>query len=118
MIEAHMDFGIKVERAIALDGFSLSDFPEEMRSNAMHCLVVLLGGKRLIVNPSAQHHHITVAHLYLDEKLRGPVPPVGMEMVPGTNDTRLEVGTYFRSLRTSAFAVDEVKLMLNGAKRG
>lgn len=117
LIEATLDlgFGVSLTRIFRLDTVSTDGLDEEAYSRAKHCLVVLLGGKRLLVQPQDERtfKNPIEARIYLDEKTHGKL--VGQTCGMSTSvDPVLEVGPYVNWLRARGFDLDDVKFALNG----
>jgi hypothetical protein len=117
-VSLDLDFGVRLNKLISVSGMSAASVPERLRSSAMHCLVVLLGGKRLIVQPDPECRldwgrlRELEARLFLDERVFGS--PVGLTTnLVGDGSENLDVSMYFESLRDTNFSVDAVKNTLN-----
>ena len=116
-LDIDLGFGVHVQKVFTLHGVHVRDVPVEHRSKAVHCLVVLLGGKRVFVQPDSLAPDARFARLYLAEKIHGS--PVGLvQHAPGFDRPILDVSMFFAWLADSGFALDEVTAALNGrAKR-
>jgi hypothetical protein len=117
-----LDFDTYVRKVFTLDGVDLSDISDSQLSNAQHCLVVLVGGKRLIVEPPPAlreqwGRRLNLhARIFLAEQVYGR--PVGFTTdLPGHRDPVLDVSAFYNSLRESGFQVSDVKRVLNGEGR-
>ena len=51
MLLLDLNFDVKTDQAIALAGFPRGRFPKDVWNRARHCLVVLVGGKKVYVEP-------------------------------------------------------------------
>lgn len=106
-----LDLGMHValDRVFSIAGIDQDRVPPALRTEALHCLVVLLGGKRILV--SVQDDDDPIAHVYLNERVRAGASglfPVSFDSTP-----RLDVGLFFMSLLDD-FSVARVKAVLNG----
>jgi hypothetical protein len=117
-VSLDLDFGVRLNKLISVTDMSSSDIPDSVKSNAMHCLVVLLGGKRLIIQPDPRtradwgKNHEIEGRIFLDERVFGG--PVGLTTdVSGCSSDVLDISPYFESLRANDFAVSVVKNNLN-----
>lgn len=115
-----LDFGVMIRRTIVLDGLTLPrDMPDDLRQRAKHCLVVLIGGKRLVIRPDARSRDRwnsmpeIPSRVYLAERVCGK--PIGfIETLPDANGSVLELAPYLTWLATQHFDVDLVKETMNG----
>lgn len=118
-LDVDLGFGVSVTRVFTLDGIRVSDVPRDKRREAVHCLVVLLGGKSVFVQPENTLPTARFARVYLDERIHGS--PVGLvQHAPGFDGPILDVSVFFEWLAGCDFSVREVKAILNGtpAKSG
>jgi hypothetical protein len=113
-----LDFGVSISKVITLDGLMPSDISEEDKSKAHHCLIVLLGGKRLLVQPDPTERKFwgrktdTRSRLFLDERVFGS--PVGLTTnVFGDVGEYVDVVPFLKSLAANGFNVADVKAVLN-----
>lgn len=116
IIDAVIDLGFKisVERTLKLSGV---DFPflvdrsqdSKESQNAKHCLIVLLGGKSILLEIDDEDSKRLTCKIYL------PVPniPEGPHVSKLTEGPHLYVNTYMTDLATRQFPVEEVKNLLN-----
>jgi hypothetical protein len=119
-VSLDLDFGVRVTKVLSIEGMRPSEIPEHLHSNAMHCLVVLLGGKRLLIQPDPVEREgwgripSVRARVFVDEKVHGT--PVGLttNIADATGDL-LDVAPFCHDLCGSGFRVDAVKQVLNKA---
>jgi len=122
-VNLDLDFGLRLTKTFLLEGFSLQDVPEEKRSDAKHCLVILVGGKNLGVrpDPSAREKWHSLADLRARVYLRERVfeSPVGFveSGVEEANGPVLEISPYMRWLAERGFDIEDVKTTMNGKRR-
>lgn len=108
-----LGFGCYVERLFTLEDVRVKDIPVEDRRAAVHALVVLIGGKRVLVQPENTSPDAKVARVYLVEKIYGS--PVGVVMhAPNVEVPILDVSVFYSWLRPQSFAIDEVRAVVNG----
>lgn len=114
-LEADIDvgFGIKVTRRVKFESIGDRFVPKDLRSRAMHALVVLCGGKDLYVqaDPSGVEGCVT-GRVFVASRVRSDGPwmfePYGLET------KYLEVSSFMEHLKSVQFDVEEVKRVLNG----
>lgn len=119
--ELDLDFGIRLRRTFLLDGFEVHAAVGEARNRAKHCLVVLAGGRSLVVRPDPRlrdrwHGGVDLrARVFLCERVFGR--PVGyMQSVTEAQGPALELGPYMSWLASTDFDVEVVKDLLNGGR--
>ena len=117
-IKLDLDFGVTVSRLFELG----LDFEESDRERVHHCLVVLMGGKRVLVEPDVrdrEHWHEQsplYARIYLAERVVGT--PVGLiRKHPACEKSLLEVLPYLQWLGARGFPVQMVQDTLNVRRR-
>lgn len=124
-IMVELPFDICLRKIFTLDqlGFDVEQLDDDDFGKAQHALVVLLGGKKVIVEPELSqrehwgHRPSLAARVYLDERVHGR--PVGL-----TNgilsESVLEVSPFFSWVAEQGFDLSAVKRVLNGkgGKRG
>jgi len=120
MLELDFDFFARKVFSLVLE-FDPEDLEEDDYSRAQHCLVVLLGGKRVMVEPEIAvreqwgRRSDIPSRVFLTERVHGT--PIGYtEGLPGHNDPVLDVAPFYNSL-FPAFDVQAVKSVLNGRGR-
>lgn len=117
-VAVDLTMGVSVRKNIILEGLSGKEEQNGKRSKAMHCLVVLLGGKNLIIHADgSENPRGILGRVYLDCVLKGSVPcPDALQVPYGLSDPMLEVGLFHRWLETVDYDVDAVKTLLNGGR--
>lgn len=120
-ISVELDFDVSARKvfSLALD-FDPDTLGEDDYSRAQHCLVVLLGGKRVLVEPEISTREqwgrsdAVGARVYMTERVHQR--PVGYtEGIPGHIDPVLEAAPFYNSLFPE-FDVTVVRAILNGRK--
>ena len=116
LIDADIDLGFKIscERTLKLTGV---DFPFLVNQTvktkesecAKHCIIVLLGGKSILVDIEDEDSKRLTCKVYL------PVPnnPVSKFVVSIGGLSHLDVNGYIMDLANRQFSVEEVKSLLN-----
>jgi len=113
--ELELGFGVKVHRKIKLEGIDQSIVPSYLKNKAQHVLVVLIGGKKIVVQAATNTIDPLVrGRVYLDETVHGN--PVGMSCPPGAEREMLEVSEYIRWIAGKDFELNEVLFTLNGKR--
>lgn len=109
-------FGISVEKSVVLEGVEKSHIPEKRRQAAKRALIVLVGGKDVLVHTDTlvQDGFVT-GRVYLDERIYGD-PAVGFVEPHLIGVPMLEISTFYLWLRDKDFDVRLVKEALNGSK--
>lgn len=106
---------MKVHRKIKLEGIDQRVVPSYQKNKAHHALVVLIGGKKIVVQAATDTIDPVVrGRVYLDERIHGN--PVGMSCPPGAEREMLEISEYMRWLSTKEFEIGEVLFTLNGKR--
>lgn len=112
-IALDLGFGITAQKAVIIEGVQNRDIPTDLKSEAKHCLVTLLGGKRVLVLCETHRKDAQLlGRVYLNEKVYGD--PVGLAAPYPLNVPLLEIGTFFNWLSTTKYDIQRVKAVLNG----
>lgn len=113
-IEVNMDlgFGVHISRLFTLDCVVSSDIDHSRKHDAVRCLVVLLGGKKVIVQPENEKPTCTFARIFLNEKIYGS--PIGLVTnVAKLDRPILDVTPFFLHLAENDFDVQLVYEVVN-----
>lgn len=119
-IEALVDLGfdMSIRRTFVLRGVTLP--PQIDTEQAKHCLIILIGAKRLIVRPDVQScerwgvMEEIPCRIFLAERVFGK--PIGYTInLPEAAGPVLELGPYISWLATQNFDLNVVKQTVNGA---
>lgn len=117
LVDLSLGFGVRIQRSITIEGVD-SSVPSAHYKNASHCLVIVLGGRDLLV-----HTDDTT----LDGHLKGRVyiadpaseAPDGTLAVPyGLDDPRMEVGLMWKWLERTGFDPRETGRRMHGVPKG
>jgi hypothetical protein len=111
-----LGFGVQKRHVFKLEGVNpRRDIPPNKRTPATNCLVRLLGGKRVLVQPESESPDASVARIYFMEKIYGN--PIGMvQHVPSIDRPILDVTLFLLSLAPRGFQVDEVRQVTNASR--
>ncbi len=107
-VDLDVGFGVTIRRDLRLEGVQKNFVPLSKVNEAKHCLVVMLGGSRVIVQVQDTDSELPIARVFLAEKFNGAPP--GVTEVFG--NPLLDVSTYFMSLAPD-FDVKVVKALFN-----
>ena len=123
-IEAQIElpFGVILNKLVQIHGFGFQpgQFSDTEFDRARHCLVVLVGGRRLIVSPCDPvgdwfRRSPLVARVFLDQKVKNQ--PIGYTSnLAFSTESVVEAGPYMEWLRTKQFPIDHVNRTLYGDK--
>jgi len=115
-VEARLDLGLGtlVMRHLLVEGVNRIEIPPDLRSAAMHVLVTLVGGKRILahVDITNTDGHIP-ARLFLDDPTVTPHDEY-LEVPYGMQSKRLDVCSFLLWMRPRKFDVAVVRAILNG----
>ncbi len=113
-VDLDLNYGVSVRKNIVLEGVQSADVPRHLRKAAQHALVVLVGGKRLIVHTERQDttDGYIQGRVYLAERVYGS--PEGIATPYGLDLQLLEVTIFCRWLKTVDYDLRHVKAILNG----
>lgn len=111
----HVGWGVSVNRRVMVEGLYRSNVPQRLEREAIHACVVLLGGKRVVVQEGPlEKDGQQLARVYLDERMYRE-PPGVISPVWYTGEL-LDVTVFLDYIREHEFSVDRVLQHLN--KRG
>lgn len=106
----HLPFGIAVSRRIQIEG--APPCSPGMRKEAMHCLVILCGGKNVyVVTDETQVDWTIRAQVGVRAK---SVPPCCEIAV--ADEFLLDIGRFLAVIDPGGYPVTEVRAVLNGAR--
>lgn len=103
-----LPFGIAVSRRVEIEG--APECASAPRAEAMHCLVVLCGGKDVQIITDPRQRETTIRAQVI---VRAKSPPTEC-VVDAGNGTTLDVGKFLASLASKGYSVAEVRSVLNG----
>lgn len=118
VVEARVDigFGVSIERTLRLDTVSTRTLTADDRRRGQHCLIVLVGSKRLLVDIADRESHqgVLSARVYLREPTFGRL--VGHTYgLHRTVDPVLELAPFIDWLSSRNFDVADVRAALSGS---
>lgn len=122
-VDLDLEFGVCLRRVVVFDGFPLSSVPAGQRELAMHCLVILLGGRNLLVQPNPKDRSAwgrqaeLRARVFRAERVYGT--PVGLTTnLPDVSGAHLDVVPFLHYLAERGFSLKDVKAVVNGRGNG
>ena len=116
-VDLDLGFGVSLRKPIVLEGVERGDVPSYFVRRAKHCLIVLLGGKRVYVYLDSDHNEgHAFGRVFLDQPVHGD--PVGLMKPDGLDRPLLEISTFYTWLRSTDYDIEAVKEVLNGKKNG
>jgi hypothetical protein len=115
-LDVHLAWHVRLEKSFAVEGVVDARLPGDVADRAHHCLVVLLGGKSVLVHVDpTDGSPRPLARLYLDEKVVDP--PQELLWTPHQSvEPRLAVAPFFRWLAGREFDHRQVLNIINRRK--
>jgi hypothetical protein len=112
-VSIDLGFNVSIERHVIVDGIAPERISASDTNAAAHALVVLVGGKPLVLrtDPAVRGYTIT-AVVYLNRKVHGE--PEGLERVDGWGTPLLNIGKFHAWLARYNYDVREALAVLNG----
>lgn len=108
-----LGFGVHYSARLTVEGLTLRGLAKAPHDAAMHCLLVLIGGKDFYALVPYTDSSSPLARVFLATRVRDPGVP-GLTSVPGVAHPVLEVAGFMAHLATHNFDVALVKRALNG----
>lgn len=114
-LDVDLGFGVHVTRTFSVEGIDPKAVRDDEATKAVHALVVLIGGKNVLIAPETRRSDARRASLYLNERLRGT--PVGLVAeAPGLTRSVLDVAVFFNWIAERSFDVSLVREVVYGKK--
>lgn len=115
-VRLQLDFGITITKRVIIEGIDGHRIPPKLRPVAKKALVVLVGGKPILVHTDpAVCDGILNGRVYLNEKVHEA--PASALLIPhGFDQPLLEVGFFFQWLLEREFDFTALKAVLNGRR--
>lgn len=115
-VRLHVGFGISVTKRIIIEGIDWHRIPPKLRALAPKALVVLLGGKPVLVHtgPEARDGRI-YGRVYLNVRTHD-APAEVLHVPHGCEQPLLEVGFFFQWLQARDFDIPALLGVLNGRR--
>ena len=116
-VDLELDYGVSIRKRIVLEGVDQGNVPKHLRKSAQHALIVLVGGKKLIIHVDNKNMSdgFIPGRVYLDERVYGA--PEGLVTPYGLDEELLEVSIFYLWLAKREFDIGHVKSALNGRAR-
>ena len=114
-IECCLDlgFGVSLNHSFSMLGFDPKLVPDEQRREAVHALVVLIGGKNVLLEPESDKPNVKSARIYLNERVYGT--PVGyVANVPKLPRPILDVAMFMEWLSGVGFDAKRAREVIRG----
>ena len=111
-VRIDLGFGVFVDRHVLVAGLPVpASLPLRCATQIKHCLIVLLGGRRLFIAPQADAYDNVSSRVFLAERVQGA--PIGL--TEGlVQKPVLDVTPFLLSL-APLYDVDAVKSLVNGS---
>lgn len=108
-----LGWGVRFVTRVDIEGVNLRHLPRAQHDRAMHCLLVLLGGKDFYALVPYVDGGPTLARVFVPTRVKGENAPT-IVRVPGVPSLVLSVAEFFHNLAQSDYDVTLVKRALNG----
>lgn len=118
LVNLYLGFGVTVQKSLLVEGLDIAALPPGRRSEATHCLVLVVGGRDLLVHTddTTLDGHLK-ARVYLADP--APQAPDGTLAVPyGLDEVRMEVGLMWQWIARGGFDPRETGRRLHGVPKG
>jgi hypothetical protein len=114
-VRLSLAFGVQFAKRIVLEGIDRNFVPDRSKRDAKKALVLLLGGKDVIVHAdTTSQDGFTIGRVFFDEKIYGDPPPEAWVQPYNIDAHMLEVSLFYQWLRERDFDRAAVKAVLNG----
>lgn len=114
-LDVDLGFGVRIVRAFTLEGLDNRTVPDELATRAVHALVVLVGGKDVLIRPESMKPEARRAGVYLNTRIFGT--PVGFVAdVPGLPRPILDVAAFLNWIAAQDFDIALVRDVVHGKK--
>lgn len=107
-------FNVHVAVRLQIEGLSFRGLGKVAYDAAMHCMLVLVGGKDFVALLPYQDNTSALARLYLAARVRDPAAP-GLVQIEGCPSPVLDVAAFMVYIASNNYDVALVKRALNGA---
>lgn len=110
-VSLNLGFGVEIRRCLWIEGIQDIIQPAAL-DEAVHCAIVLLGGKKLLVQAdTGSLENPILSRVYLNRQIYGDPP--GMTRLAGVVEKMLEVGTFWKTISARGYRVEDVTRILN-----
>ncbi len=110
-LDVELPFGAHLHRTFTVT--DMQKVPEALRTRATHALVVLIGGKRMLIQPEHTREDARSARLFLNERVHGT--PIGIvQHVERLVRPILDVAMFMSWLADRDFDIRIVREVVNG----
>ncbi len=120
-LEASLDlgYGVSVVKNLVLEGVDTRGVPPARRSEAVHCLVLIAGGRDLIIHSADDtlRDGFIRARVFLDVVPQAPLP-AGMCSPYGMDEVLVEVSMLYGWAATTGYDPSAVREAMKAVGRG
>lgn len=109
-----LGFNVHVQVKLTVEGLTFRGLTKPTYDMAMHCLLVLLGGKDFFALTPYIEGNTALARVFLAARVRDPHAP-GLTTLDGVSQPVLEVATFMAYIAQNRYDVGLVKRALNGS---
>jgi hypothetical protein len=118
LADIDVGFGVITRKNLLVDGVDCAAVPQAMRSDAMHCMVMLVGGRELLIHTDcAALDGFLKSQVYLSDD--APRAPKGtMSVPPGMGEPHLDIGLMWNWVADQRFNPRTVAWCFGRAAKG
>jgi hypothetical protein len=117
LVDLSLGFGVRIQRSLQVEGIE-SSVPSAQYQSALHCLVIVLGARDLLVHTDDT---MIDGHLKARVYLASPAEnaPDGTVALPyGMDEPRMEIGLMWQWLQRTGFDPRETGRRMHGVPKG
>lgn len=117
-VDMALAFGVRVAKNLVLEGVDSHSVPPARRSEANHCLVIIAGGRDLLIHTDddTTRDGFIKARVYLDAPLLGAMP-AGVCQPYGIDEERVEVSLLYGWAASVGFDAARVRDAMRNVAR-
>lgn len=110
-------FGVHIEKTIVLEGVEPGKIASHLRSDAMKCLIRLIGGKSVIVHADDEPYRegYVLGRIFVTDRVIDP--PVPLLRPYNMTESFLEVSSVYLWMASLGYQPDAVSAALDGKAR-
>ena len=115
--QVHLGFHVHAVLNFTVEGVDPSAVPERLHDDALKCMVMLIGGKPVLLHTRPdQHTSAPVARVYRNQKVAAP-PEQTTGDPTGRGDVLVEIGAFMQWAATERFNINVVRQAITGKAR-